>query len=61
MNWENMCVFMKNMKLDIFNNGKKGVPNNIMKSCTFFSMRTLQKVYPHQVLRIGHICNGLNL
>ncbi len=49
MNWENMCIFMKNMKFDIFNNGRKGVSNNTMKNYTFLSMKTLQKVYPRQV------------
>jgi hypothetical protein len=40
---------MKNVKLDISNNGSKDISNRIMGYNMFASIGTSQKVYPHQV------------
>ncbi len=55
-----MCLFMKNVKLDISNNGSKDISNGIMGINMFPSIGTSQKVYPHQSLWGHHKCNELN-
>jgi hypothetical protein len=40
---------MKNLKLDISNNGNKNISNGIMGNNMFPSIGTSQKMYTHQV------------
>jgi hypothetical protein len=53
-----MCIFIWNIKSNIFGNGNKGIPNNIVSSHAFSLVRTSNKVYPHQVYRLTTYAMG---
>ncbi len=41
------------MKLDIYDNGYKNIPSNIMGNHAFSPWGTPQKVYPHPIYRLA--------
>jgi hypothetical protein len=51
--WEDMCMLMWNIKPNIFGNGKKNIPNNMMNNSVFpLVVGTSQKVYPHWTYKL---------
>lgn len=47
-----MCLFTKNMKPNMSNDGNICIPNDVTRCIAFLSKGTIRKVYPHWIYRL---------